>query len=331
MASGSRPRKRRPTFDSITEFEDYTNLLDEETKELLQKDDHSKKRQISNNQNSQDTEENGKLTNGTNDYFNQWHQSRRRTMDELESRGVLNPNYFNLASKNNNNAMTETRTTSKAHELGDFCSIISADDVHDSDDYEEMEFNKNDLFYIHCHQIIKKEIGGANSNIFNDLSISAHAQTVAPSAPPPTAVQTPITTSNVVKSNGFGTMQHVVKSKLERHSKQMEQKEMESNAKRPNHFVSQTSIQSIMSLDQEEHHHLHPHTIVNTETQGRGNAFNILDRGLLSCNIFLAYKQCVESRIVLVYGGSKEWLGHLKKKAIHQLKVLHRDTIHKSQ
>eukprot|EP01083_Nonionella_stella_P272004 922133_1 len=85
-----------------------------------------------------------------------------------------------------------------------------------------------------------------------------------------------------------------------------------------------------MSLDQEEHHHLHPHTIVNTETQGRGNAFNILDRGLLSCNIFLAYKQCVESRIVLVYGGSKEWLGHLKKKAIHQLKVLHRDTIHKS-
>eukprot|EP01084_Bolivina_argentea_P142281 249973_1 len=82
-------------------------------------------------------------------------------------------------------------------------------------------------------------------------------------------------------------------------------------------------------FNQEEHHHLHPHTIVNTETQGRGNAFNILDRGLLSCNIFLAYKQWIESRIIRYTEEAGECLDQMKKES-NQLEALHRDTVHKS-
>ena len=37
-----------------------------------------------------------------NTHFKQWHQSRRRTLDELESKGVLDSNFFNIRPPSSN-------------------------------------------------------------------------------------------------------------------------------------------------------------------------------------------------------------------------------------
>jgi len=133
--------KRDATFDASTEFQNYANLFDEETRELLQKNNepsnqaaaplHSlpaepnyqpplvnadEKEQImkyhalrvieidddnnsNNNQYTDDAAVQSIMADASDRHFRKWQMSRRHTLDELERKGVIDPNFFNFTDQ----------------------------------------------------------------------------------------------------------------------------------------------------------------------------------------------------------------------------------------
>jgi len=243
---------RRQTFDASTEFENYANLFDDETRELLQKDESSRERMPSiddlkrngiyqppivndyekeqilqyhaaqsetgdaydskeestkhtaskHNANSKSGIQSIIIDPG-NSHFKQWHQSRRRTLDELESKGVLDPDFFNFDASKQQNGKVRMKSTGNDNMLGihnadvlaastkaqhglsprgnsnenslppihtEMAASMSAISVmeEDEDEYEDIELYKNDLYYVLCHQIIPKSQQGVFQRMLQD-------------------------------------------------------------------------------------------------------------------------------------------------------------------
>eukprot|EP01084_Bolivina_argentea_P069733 126823_1 len=344
--------QRRQTFDASTEFDDYTNLLDDETKELLQKDELENddtirmiedlnKIGIVDNSTHNSNELTSILIDPPNTHFKQWQQSRRRTLDELESKGVIDPNFFNLNSEgskaqNDNLPLIETTIIP---------SVSNISIMEDSDDDYDIELYKNDLYYIHSHQIIPK----AQKNMFDQLlkyntsynqnnPIYTNDNIITPNiiapAPPPTAIHTPLHNNNVNNNLDFNNILpskssisniDIIKNKLERHSKQLKKEEM-INISKSTHYSSEKSIMSLIDnngINNTNNNNTH-------NNNNRINYYNIasnIDSGILSSSIFLPYKQWIELSIIKHTEQANECLDQMKKES-NMLEQIHRNTIH---
>ena len=135
--------ERRQTFDASTEFENYTSLFDDKTKELLNKNESIDDLKTNglyqpppvNDNEKKEIYRNAAKVHGdssTNSHFKLWQKSRRDTLDELESKGVLSPNFFNL---NRNEAHKEHQQHVDDKKKNNF----------DDDDDDEHEHDNNDI------------------------------------------------------------------------------------------------------------------------------------------------------------------------------------------
>jgi len=127
---------RRATFDSCTAFPDYAELFDDETKELLQNDDSVGVRQNGGAAAAALPLRHHPPSSGQ---LEHWQRSRRRTLDELDSRGVLkSAEVLRFGPQSPRRGAPPTTRWLEEAEL------------------EQLELSRHDLYFVHCHQTVPR-------------------------------------------------------------------------------------------------------------------------------------------------------------------------------